>query len=76
MSGNLTEFLKVLTIVVTWSTLILTGRHYMLSFDGKEEDEDIEEDPEDTGMIKVPTSQISDTVDYDGMGNYGRFPEK
>ena len=40
MSGNLTEFLKVLTIVVTWSTLILTGRHYMLSFDGKEEDEE------------------------------------
>ena len=33
MSANLAEFLKVLTIVVTWSTAILVGRHYMLSYD-------------------------------------------
>ena len=41
MSGNLLEFLKVLTIVVAWSSLILTMRHYMLSLEdsGKEEDE-------------------------------------
>ena len=33
MSGNLAEFIKVLLIVVTWSTCILAGRHYMLSVD-------------------------------------------
>ena len=41
MSGNLVEFLKVLTIVITWSTGILVGRHYMLSIDdSRENDED------------------------------------
>ena len=43
MGGNLGEFLKVLTIVVTWSTCILLSRHYMLSFDEREELEEEEE---------------------------------
>ena len=47
MSGNLVEFLKVLTIVVTWSTGILVGRHYMLSIDTSREDE------EDTNIDKI-----------------------
>ena len=38
MSGNLAEFLKVLTIVVTWSTCILVGRRYMLSIDDSREE--------------------------------------
>ena len=33
MSANLVEFLKVLTIVVTWSTCILAMRRYMNSLD-------------------------------------------
>ena len=33
MSANLAEFLKVLTIVVTWSTCILAMRRYMNSLD-------------------------------------------
>ena len=40
MSANLAEFLKVLTIVVTWSTAILAGRHYMLSYYENDEGED------------------------------------
>ena len=40
MSQNLVEFLKVLTIVVTWSTCIFVGRHYMLSIDDSREEED------------------------------------
>ena len=45
MSANLVEFLKVLTIVVTWSTGILVGRHYMLSIDtSRDEREDERED--------------------------------
>ena len=48
MSGNLVEFLKVLTIVVTWSTGILVGRHYMLSIDtSREEENDLIEDQEE-----------------------------
>ena len=39
MSQNLVEFLKVLMIVTTWSTLILVGRHYMLSIDSSREEE-------------------------------------
>ena len=81
MSQNLIEFLKVLTIVVTWSTLILVGRRAMLSIDEDEEEE--EEDPEipneknleNRNVIKIPTGQDSDMMDYDGMGNYGRFPK-
>ena len=40
MSENLLEFLKVLTIVVTWSSLILAMRHYMLSLEDSSEEED------------------------------------
>ena len=78
MSGNLAEFLKVLTIVVSWSTLILVGRHYMISIDDsrEEDDEGLVDEPEDRAMIKIPTNQNSDMMDYDGMGNYGRFPKK
>ena len=46
MSGNLVEFLKVLTIVITWSTGILVGRHYMLSIDtSRDEEEDSASQP-------------------------------
>ena len=48
MSGNLAEFLKVLLIVVTWSTCILAGRRYMLSIDdSREEEKDLVEDGEE-----------------------------
>ncbi len=39
MSQNLIEFLKVLTIVVGWSTLILVGRRAMLSLDTDPKDD-------------------------------------
>ena len=38
MSSNLLEFLKVLTIVVTWSTLIIIGRRAMLSLDDEDDE--------------------------------------
>ena len=56
MSSNLTEFLKVLTIVVSWSTLILVGRHYMLSIDEPQEDEDAD----DAALILNEQSQINE----------------
>ena len=42
MSQNLIEFLKVLTIVVSFSGLLIAGRHYMLSLD-EEEVEEVDE---------------------------------
>ncbi len=45
MSGNLAEFIKVLLIVVTWSTGILVGRHYMLSIDTSRDEADEDENP-------------------------------
>ena len=50
MSQNLVEFLKVLTIVVTWSTLILVGRRAMLSID------DSEDEPERADELKEQES--------------------
>ena len=42
MSQNLIEFLKVLTIVITWTAGLTLGRHYFLSLDeSEEEDEDM-----------------------------------
>ena len=50
MSGNLAEFLKVFTIVVSWSSLILVGRHYMLSIDDSQEEE-VSEDLEEQKAV-------------------------
>jgi len=40
MSGNLVEFLKVLTIVVTMSSIILSLRNFMTNFDENAQDSD------------------------------------
>ena len=76
MSQNLIEFLKVLTVVVTWSTLILVGRRAMLSLDKEEEDDKGFIDKPEDRIVTITTDQNSDILDYDGMGNYGRFPKK
>ena len=40
MSQNLMEFLKVLTIVITWTVGLTLGRHYFLSIDEEDEEAD------------------------------------
>ena len=40
MGGNLAEFTKVLLIVVTMSSVILSLRHFMTSLDFESEEED------------------------------------
>ena len=42
MGGNLGEFLKVLLIVVTMSSVILSLRHFMVNLDDEREDEEEE----------------------------------
>lgn len=69
MSANFIEFMKVFTLVFAFSSLILIGRRYMLKLDDEVEDEN--------NVVKFPAhTENTDTMDYDGMGNYGRFPRK
>ncbi len=70
MSSNLLEFIKVFVVVFGISGCILSVRSLMVSMDEPEEveDEDIVE-VSDAVRVTAP-----DVMDYDGMGNYGRFP--
>ena len=72
MDNNLIEFLKVFIIVFGFSGLILTGRHFMLKADLEDS-----ESTDDDNILDFPrNTQATDAIDYDGMGNYGRFPIK
>ena len=75
MSGNLVEFIKVFTLVFAFSGLILAGRRYMLKWDEKPGKKIDTLDSNLRGGISATESE-SDVVDYDGMGNQGRFPTK
>jgi len=68
MTVNLEEFAKVFTIVFTMSGVILILRHLITNYE--------EEQPEELdNLIDVEFKQnSSDFIDYDGMGNQGRFP--
>ena len=65
---NLDEFIKVFFIVFTMSGGILFLRHFITNYE--------EEQPEDlNNCIDVNFRQNNpDFIDYDGMGNQGRFP--
>ena len=57
MSGNLAEFLKVLLIVVTMSSLILSLRNFITNFDSESKDEDLSlEEPKDLENVKTSIS--------------------
>ena len=68
MTPNLEEFLKVLTIVFSTSGTILFLRHLIVNYE--------EEEPEEpSNRIDLNfKNQSPDFIDYDGMGNQGRFP--
>ena len=68
MTINLEEFMKVFVIVFTMSGGILFLRHFITNNE--------EEQPEQlNNRIDVNFGQnSSDFIDYDGMGNQGRFP--
>ena len=78
MSLNLMEFLKVFTIVATFSTLLLLGHNYMwklIEQDREEDDDNILDFPKIVSSEKTDPNE-SDFIDYDGMGNQGRFPKR
>tara|TARA_Y100000114_G_C11620652_1_gene259505 strand:- start:306 stop:533 length:228 start_codon:yes stop_codon:yes gene_type:complete len=68
MTPNLEEFLKVLTIVFSTSGTILFLRHLIVNYE--------EEEPKelDNRFDLNFRNQSPDFIDYDGMGNQGRFP--
>ena len=78
MSLNLMEFLKVFTIVATFSTLLLLGHNYMwklIEEDNKNDDDNVLDFPKIVSSQRIDTNE-SDFIDYDGMGNQGRFPKR
>ena len=78
MSLNLMEFLKVFTIVATFSTLLLLGHNYMWKLIEQEREEDTDnilDFPKIVSSEKTDPNE-SDFIDYDGMGNQGRFPKR
>ncbi len=78
MSLNLMEFLKVFTIVATFSTLLLLGHNYMwklIEEDKESDDDNVLDFPKIVSSQRIGTNE-SDLIDYDGMGNQGRFPKR
>ena len=78
MSLNLMEFLKVFTIVATFSTLLLLGHNYMwklIEEDKESDDDNVLDFPKIVSPQRIGTNE-SDFIDYDGMGNQGRFPKR
>ena len=64
MSGNLSEFIKVLAVVFGTASLILMVRSTFMSLTTTRPQK--EEDPE----------RQNDVADYDGMGDHSRFPSR
>ena len=79
MSANFAEFIKVFLIVFSFSAGILAFRRFMLNHD-EESGENTTASVQNT--IRPPRKTLVDRkkvanpdfIDYDGMGNQGRFP--
>ena len=80
MSSNLIEFLKVFSVVATFSTLLLLGHNYMwkLIEEDKENNEERKNVLDFPRIVSLEREQFNepDFIDYDGMGNQGRFPKR
>ena len=78
MSPNLIEFLKVFSVVATFSTLLMLGHNYMWKLIEEEKENDADNILDFPKIVstqrKVPNEP--DFIDYDGMGNQGRFPKR
>ena len=70
MTVNLQEFMKVFTIVFATSGLILSLRHFIVNYNEYEEETEELNNHVDINF----KSNNPDFIDYDGMGNQGRFP--
>ena len=71
---NFFEFCKVFSIVFGISFMIFSLKKVVVGFDNEETDNKKEEQDEQAKVIPIRTSP--DFIDYDGMGNQGRFPTR
>ena len=79
MSANFAEFMKVFLIVFSFSAGILVFRRFMLNHDEDNslktrEGKEIGISPPKKTLVDRRTIASADFIDYDGMGNQGRFP--
>lgn len=73
LSANLIEFCKVLTVVFGTSMMIFSIKKVVVGFDSDRET-DKQKDTQNAEVIPLRTNP--DIIDYDGMGNQGRFPTR
>ncbi len=73
LSANFVEFCKVLTVVFGTSMMIFSIKKVVVGFDSNRE-ADKKKETQNAEIIPLRTSP--DFIDYDGMGNQGRFPTR
>ena len=79
LTVNFLEFCKVLSIVFGTSFMIFSIKKVVVGFDWENnaDAKKSEPSPESTEVAEVISLQTDvDFIDYDGMGNQGRFPKK
>ena len=71
LTENFIEFCKVLSVVFGTSFMIFSLKKVVVGFEDSEGKNDMQEEKSDTKII--PIRNNPDFIDYDGMGNQGRF---
>lgn len=69
---NFFEFCKVFSIVFGISFMIFSIKKVVVDLSDEDTDSKKQEQDEQAKVIPIRTSP--DFIDYDGMGNQGRFP--
>ena len=73
LTGNFIEFCKVLTVVFGTSMMIFSIKKVVVGFDS---DRETDKQKDTQGAEIIPLRTDPDFIDYDGMGNQGRFPAR
>tara|TARA_B100001248_G_scaffold147857_1_gene111052 strand:- start:869 stop:1105 length:237 start_codon:yes stop_codon:yes gene_type:complete len=71
---NFFEFCKVFSIVFGISFMIFSIKKVVV--DLSDEDTDSKKQEQDDQAKVIPIRTSPDFIDYDGMGNQGRFPKR
>tara|TARA_Y100001937_G_scaffold123238_1_gene185789 strand:- start:115 stop:399 length:285 start_codon:yes stop_codon:yes gene_type:complete len=71
LTENFIEFCKVLSVVFGTSCMIFSIKKVVVDLEHTEEKDDKQEDTPSAKVI--PIRNNPDFIDYDGMGNQGRF---
>ena len=71
LTENFIEFCKVLSMVFGTSFMIFSLKKVVLGFEEPEDGNNKQEEEPDAKII--PIRNNPDFIDYDGMGNQGRF---